>query len=53
MLFRSDIFGIKIERLELTNEDLDLYDRWNKSKSEKDFDKADEYRKALTQRGIL
>lgn len=48
-----DIFGIKIERLELTNEDLDLYDRWNKSKSEKDFDKADEYRKALTQRGIL
>ena len=48
-----DIFGIKIERLELTDEDSRLYDRWNQAKSEKDFEKADEYRKALTQRGIL
>jgi cysteinyl-tRNA synthetase len=48
-----DIFGIKIERIELSDDDIQLYDRWNQAKSEKDFEKADEYRKVLTQRGIL
>jgi cysteinyl-tRNA synthetase len=48
-----DIFGIKIERIELSEDDIHLYDLWNQAKSEKDFVKADEYRKALTQRGIL
>jgi cysteinyl-tRNA synthetase len=48
-----DIFGIKIERIELSEDDIHMYDLWNQAKSEKDFVKADEYRKALTQRGIL
>jgi cysteinyl-tRNA synthetase len=47
------IFGIKIERIELSEDDIHMYDLWNQAKSEKDFVKADEYRKALTQRGIL
>jgi cysteinyl-tRNA synthetase len=48
-----DIFGIKIGRIELSEDDIHMYDLWNQAKSEKDFVKADEYRKALTQRGIL
>jgi cysteinyl-tRNA synthetase len=48
-----DVFGIKIERIELSKDDIHLYDLWNQAKSDKDFVKADEYRKALTQRGIL
>jgi cysteinyl-tRNA synthetase len=48
-----DIFGIKIDRIELSEDDIHMYDLWNQAKSEKDFVKADEYRKALTQRGIL
>ena len=48
-----DIFGIKIERIELSEDDISLYDRWNQAKSAKDFAKADEYRKDLTLRGIL
>jgi len=48
-----DIFGIKVERITLSKEDIRLYELWNLAKSEKDFVKADEYRKALTQRGIL
>ena len=48
-----DIFGIKIERITLSEGDIQLHALWNLAKSEKDFVKADEYRKALTQRGIL
>jgi cysteinyl-tRNA synthetase len=48
-----DIFGITTDRVELTEDDLQLYDRWNVAKAEKDFEKADEYRRVLTQRGIL
>jgi len=48
-----DIFGIRIERITLSKDDIRLYELWNQAKSEKDFVKADEYRKALTQRGIL
>lgn len=48
-----DIFGVKIERLRLSDEDVRLYYLWNEAKSMKDFALADQYRSELTNRGIL
>ena len=48
-----DVFGFEFEYKKLTEEDRVLYDNWQKARSEKDFEKADIYRKELTARGIL
>ncbi len=48
-----DIFGIQIERLNLSEDDLNLFNLWNDAKSKKNFESADQYRKELMQRGIL
>ena len=48
-----DILGITVDRIELTEEDRQLFDGWNAAKKEKDWDKADTYRNALSQKGLL
>jgi cysteinyl-tRNA synthetase len=48
-----DIFGITIERLNLSEDDMNVIHLWNDAKSKKDFESADQYRKELMQRGIL
>ena len=47
------VLGIKVERTSLSESDKECYESWNKAKSEKDFNKADEYRQQLIERGIL
>lgn len=48
-----DVLGIRYQRIELSQEDIDLYSLWNQAKSEKRYDDADQYRAQLVQRGIL
>lgn len=48
-----DILGIVVEKVVLTDEDKDLFAKWNDAKAQKDFAKADEYRNELSTRGLL
>lgn len=47
------VLGIKLERIHLTNEDRELFAKWNAAKAEKQFEAADEYRASLIERGLL
>ena len=47
------ILGIFIKKVELSNEDKELYNKWNEAKTNKEFAKADEYRNELISKGIL
>ncbi|MGS0973655.1 MAG: cysteine--tRNA ligase [Candidatus Izemoplasmataceae bacterium] len=52
----DDIFfvlGLQVDITPLSKEDKLLYANWNKARKEKDFDKADEYRATLIEKGIL
>ena len=53
VLIMLDILGITVDRIELTEEDRQLFEGWNAAKKEKDWDKADTYRNALSQKGLL
>lgn len=48
-----DILGIVVEKIVLTDEDKELFAKWNEAKAQKDFAKADEYRNELSTRGLL
>lgn len=48
-----DILGIVVEKVVLTDEDKELFAKWNEAKAQKDFAKADEYRNELSTRGLL
>lgn len=48
-----DVLGIKYNEIELSEDDKNLYASWNDAKSNKDFEKADELRNELINRGIL
>ena len=48
-----DILGIFIDKVILTEEDKDIYNKWNDAKSNKDFETADKYRAILIDKGIL
>ncbi|MBR0137251.1 MAG: cysteine--tRNA ligase [Erysipelotrichaceae bacterium] len=48
-----DILGLKIDPIVLTDEDRDLYQKWNDAKSVKDFETADKYRQQLMERNII
>ena len=48
-----EILGIFIDKVVLTEEDKDTYNKWNEAKSNKDFEAADKYRAVLTEKGIL
>jgi len=48
-----EILGIFIDPVEMSKEDLELYEKWNQAKKDKDFETADAYRKQLSEKGIL
>lgn len=48
-----DVLGIVVERTVLTEEEKELFNGWNEAKKEKDWDKADTFRNALAERGLL
>ncbi len=48
-----DVLGIKLSDVVLSEDDIDIYYKWNTSKANKDFENADKYRNILTQRGII
>lgn len=48
-----NVLGIVVDHPVLDEEARDLYTKWNDAKKNKDWAKADEYRTALTQKGIL
>ncbi len=48
-----DVLGVKLNSISLTEDDIDIYNKWNTSKKNKDFENADKYRNRLTQRGII
>ncbi|MBR3693784.1 MAG: cysteine--tRNA ligase [Erysipelotrichales bacterium] len=48
-----EILGIEVPSIVLTEEDKELYAKWNQAKSEKDFEAADTYRNQLIKRGVM
>ncbi len=49
----TDILGLKYNLTELTNEDIELYKKWDKERLNKNFEKADELRNKLIEKGIM
>lgn len=47
------VLGIIVERPVVTEEDREVFAKWNEAKAAKDFDQADVYRRALTEKGLL
>ena len=47
------ILGIELKHFELDDEAKQIYNNWNLSKENKDFEKADIYRNQLIEKGIL
>ena len=47
------VLGIEVEKTEVGEEDKQLFIDWNTAKSEKNFEKADEIRKILSEKGLL
>ena len=48
-----DVLGIIYPNINLSSEDIELYNKWNQAKKDKDFEKADLYRATLIEKGIL
>ena len=48
-----DILGLVFNERKLSNEDKELFNKWNEFKANKDFEKADEVRKSLMEHGLL
>ena len=48
-----NVLGIVVDKVVLSDEDKELFAKWNDAKSAKDFAKADGYRNELTARGLL
>ena len=48
-----NVLGINVDKVVLSDENKELFAKWNDAKSAKDFAKADEYRNELTARGLL
>ena len=48
-----DVLGIKFEEKILTDEDKELFTKWNEFRSNKDFENADKMRTILSERGLL
>ncbi len=49
----TKIFGLSYNMPKLSVKDLEIYNNWNKARENKDFEKADEYRKKLIEKNIL
>jgi len=50
MLF---ILGIEIDKIEVTEEDQNNYQKWNEAKMAKNWEEADKYRNLLIEKGLL
>lgn len=48
-----DILGIKLEKKVLTKDNIDIYQKWNEAKANKDFASADKYRAILIADNVL
>lgn len=48
-----NILGIDLQPITLTQDQKNLFAQWNQAKAEKDFDKADVFRKALIEQQLL
>ena len=48
-----EILGIFVPKLVLSDEDKEVYAKWNEAKAAKDFETADKYRAVLMEKGIL
>lgn len=48
-----DILGIEVEKVEVSVENRELFEKWNEAKARKDFDAADGYRRQLIDQGLL
>ena len=48
-----EILGIFVDKVVLSEEDKEIYSKWNEAKKAKDFETADKYRTILTEKGIL
>ena len=48
-----DILGIKLEKKVLTKENIEIYQKWNEAKANKDFASADKYRAILIADNVL
>jgi len=48
-----DVLGITVETIAVTEEDREIYQKWNEAKKAKDFAAADEYRAKLSEKGLL
>jgi len=47
------VLGLKYDMPKFNNEDIELYNNWNNARQNKDFEKADMYRKQLTEKNIF
>ena len=47
------VLGIFVKPVVLSEEDRDIYNKWNEAKAAKDFETADKYRAELQNRGII
>ena len=47
------VLGIFVKPVVLSEEDRDIYSKWNEAKAAKDFETADKYRAELQNRGII
>ena len=48
-----DLLGLMFNEITLTNEDKDLFNRWDEYKANRDFENADRIRKLLIERGLI
>lgn len=53
LLKMTDVLGFVFQPKTLTDEELDLYKKWNDAKAQKNFEEADQYRSQLIQKGII
>ena len=48
-----DVLGIVFDKIVVTEEDKEVYNKWNEAKKAKDFEEADKYRLQLMEKGLL
>ena len=48
-----DILGIVVEKVKISEEDKEVFEKWNEAKANKDWDAADQYRNTLSAKGLL
>lgn len=53
IIYMINIIGLHVELNPLSKENRNLYNAWQLARQNKDFNKADELRKTLTDRGVL